>query len=169
MTRRILSDELGDPASWAGVPENFAPFNAFYLDTRLVDVKLTNGDLVITLRFGEDTFSATLSDSYFKTLTAAQILDILLPYRGDLLLNALTHEIGAGWQYVELSEEEKTVLISISKDQLSRLYESKIISDQRIQLAKDRLTNIQFIDEGPGGFYALQSGREWLNAKGLLK
>ena len=96
MTRRILSDELGDPASWAGVPENFAPINAIFLDAMLVDVKLANHDLVVTLRFGEDTCSATLSDSYFKTLTAAQILDILLPYRGDLLLNALAHEIGAG-------------------------------------------------------------------------
>ena len=96
VTRRILSDELGDPASWAGVPEKFATYGASYLDTRLVDVKLANGDLVITLRFGEDIFSATPSENYFKTLTAAQILDILLPYRGDLLLNALAHEIGAG-------------------------------------------------------------------------
>ncbi len=96
VTRRILSDELGDPASWAGVPEYFAPSNAIYLDARLVNVKLANRDLVVTLRFGEDTFSATLSHSCFKTLTAAQILDILLPYRGDLLLNALAHEIGAG-------------------------------------------------------------------------
>ena len=96
MTRRILSDELGDPASWAGVPENFAPHNAIFLDARLVDVKLTNGDLVITLRFGENSFSATLSDTYFKSLTAAQIVDILLPYCGDLLLSALAHEIDAG-------------------------------------------------------------------------
>ena len=93
MTRRILSDELGDPASWAGVPENFAPYGAGYLDTTLVDVKLANGDLVITLRFGEDIFSATLSESSFKSLTAAQILDILLPYRGNLLLNALAHPL----------------------------------------------------------------------------
>ncbi len=96
MIRRILSDELGDPASWAGVPENFAQHNAIFLDARLVDVILTNSDLEITLRYGEDGFSATLSDSCFKTLTAAQILDILLPYRGDLLLNALAHEISAG-------------------------------------------------------------------------
>ena len=96
MTRRILSDELGDPASWPGVPASFAPHSGIYLDTRLADVKLTNGDLVIALRFGEDTFSATLSDTYFKSLTAAQIADILLPYCGDLLLNALAHEIDAG-------------------------------------------------------------------------
>ncbi len=95
VTRRILSDELGDPASWPGVPENFAPHIGMFLDARLVDVKLTNRDLVITLRSGEDTFSATLSDNYFKTLTAAQMLDILLPYCGDLLLNALAQEIDA--------------------------------------------------------------------------
>ncbi len=96
VTRRILSDELGDPASWPGVPANFAPHSGIYLDARLVDVKLTNGDLVITLRFGEDIFSATLPDNYFKSLTAAQLVDILLPYCGDLLLNALAHEISAG-------------------------------------------------------------------------
>ena len=96
VTRRILSDELGDPASWPGVPENFAPHSGIYLDARLVDVKLTNGDLVITLRFAEDTFSATLSNNYFKSLNAAQIVDILLPYCGDLLLNALAHETDAG-------------------------------------------------------------------------
>ncbi len=95
VTRRILSDELGDPASWAGVPENFALHNAIYLDARLIDVTLTNRDLVVKLRYGEDTFSATLSDNYFTTLTAAQIRDILLPYCGDLLLNALAHDIGA--------------------------------------------------------------------------
>ena len=96
VTRRILSDELGDPASWAGVPENFAPHNAIYLDARLIDATLTNRDLVITLRYGEDTFAATLSDNYFKTLTTAQIREILLPYCGDLLLNALAHVISAG-------------------------------------------------------------------------
>ena len=93
MTRRILSDELGDPASWTGVPENFAPHNAIYIDARLVGVKLTDRDLVITFRYGEETFSATLADNSFKTLTAAQIVDILSPYCGDLLLNALAHEI----------------------------------------------------------------------------
>lgn len=96
MTRRILADELNDPTSWAGVPANFTPHSGIYLDARLVDVTLSNGDFIITLRFGEDTFSATVSDNYFKTLTAVQIVDILLPYRGDLLLNALAHEIGAG-------------------------------------------------------------------------
>ncbi len=96
VTRRILLDELGDPASLHGVPANFATHIGIYLDARLVDVKLTNGDLVITLRSGDDTFSATFPDNYFKSFTAAQIVDILLPYYGDLLLNALAHENGAG-------------------------------------------------------------------------
>lgn len=75
VTRRILSDELGDPTSWAGVPENFAPHNAIYLDARLIDVALTNRDLVITLRYGENTFGATLSDDSFKEGTATALFD----------------------------------------------------------------------------------------------
>ncbi len=74
VTRRILSGELGDPTSWAGVPENFAPHNAIYLDARLIDVALTNRDLVITLRYGENTFGATLSDDSFKEGTATALL-----------------------------------------------------------------------------------------------
>ena len=76
--------------------------------------------------------------------------------------------VRTGWQYVELSDEEKTVLIAISKNELSFLYGTGQISDQRIGFAIGRLGNVQFISDGPGGHYALQSGREWLNAKGLL-
>lgn len=73
------------------------------------------------------------------------------------------------WRDVTLTEEERIVLIAISRNQLDRLYHSRMIGNQRIQLVLDRLEQLEFVGEGPSSHYTLPIAREWLDSKGLLK
>lgn len=73
------------------------------------------------------------------------------------------------WRDIELSDEEKVILVAISEDKMNRLYGSKKISDQRIRLAQDRLLELGLIAEGFEGNYARPAGRKWLEAHGSLK
>ena len=73
------------------------------------------------------------------------------------------------WRDVELTDEEQTILMAISMDQMDLVYRSNEISNQRIALVLDRLRRLDFIGEGTHGHFAYPMGREWLDAKGLLK
>ena len=70
---------------------------------------------------------------------------------------------------VELTDEEEAILMAISMDQMDLVYRSNEISNQRIALVLDRLRRLDFIGEGTHGHFAYPMGREWLDAKGLLK
>lgn len=71
------------------------------------------------------------------------------------------------WQQVELSDEEKTVLLAISQDKLDQLHTSNL-SKQRISLAKDVLLEYGFIGYGTEGPYTLTKGLKWLDHNGIL-
>lgn len=73
------------------------------------------------------------------------------------------------WRDVELTDEEILVLSMIAAGDLRDLYRSKNLSNQRICLAQDRLLKVGFVAWGTESIYAKSEGREWLNARGLLK
>ncbi len=79
------------------------------------------------------------------------------------------YEERESWRDVELSEEEQRVLIAISFDRLNELYRASEISEQRISLAQERLVRAGLAGWGTMGIYARAEGREWLDARGLLK
>lgn len=93
MDKRTLLDELGDPASWAGAPLGFAPPEDVYVNARLSGARIVKGDLVITVDSPDTRFETTLTDDSFTKLTAPELVEILTPYFGGLLLNVLAHEI----------------------------------------------------------------------------
>ncbi len=93
MTRRLLVDDLVDPLGWLRSIENTNPENGVCIDAKLSEVLFEEGYLSINLSDRDQILTATLFEKQLKTLTLSQVAEILLAYRGNYLLSALSHKI----------------------------------------------------------------------------
>ena len=66
---------------------------------------------------------------------------------------------------VDLTNEERAILIAISKQRLDGLSSSGIISSQRVQIALNRLMENGLIDEVDEEFVDSPAGRRWLESR----
>ncbi len=86
-------DDLVDPLGWLSSIENTKPENGACIDAKLREVLFEEGHLSIELSDGDQILTATLFEKQLKTLTLSQVAEILLAYRGNYLLRALSHKI----------------------------------------------------------------------------
>ncbi len=86
-------DDLVDPLGWLRSIENTKPENGVCIDARLREVLFKDGHLSMELSDGDRILTATLFQKQLKTLTLSQVAEILLAYRGNYLLCALSLKI----------------------------------------------------------------------------
>ncbi len=86
-------DDLVDPPGWLSSIKNTKPENGVPIDAKLSEVLFKEGHLSIELSDGDQILTATLCEKQLKTLTLSQVAEILLAYRGNYLLCALSHKI----------------------------------------------------------------------------
>lgn len=72
------------------------------------------------------------------------------------------------WKNQTLNDAEQYVLVAFAQDKLSLIRESKKFSGQRIDLAKNTLSEKGFLKHGTMGLYISPDGRKWLDDNQLL-
>jgi len=72
------------------------------------------------------------------------------------------------WKNQTLNDAEQYVLVAFAQDKLSVIRESKKYSSQRIDLAKNTLSEKGFLKSGTMGLHISADGRKWLDENRLL-